>query len=202
MARKKTNSQKARERRAAEEREHSGGASLEETASSEQELVDDGRALDTRKRTTVLVLVGLGLLFIVGLFVAERILRDDDSSETPSIEAAASPVGNTAVARDADLAARCWPNGGPVPGNATDAAQPPAMALDSTMDYSAIVTTNYGSFTIEFKPDEAPNTVNNFVCLANSDYYDALSPCHARVHVSGWRSTRHRNRRSRLPVRR
>lgn len=172
MARKKTNSQKARERRAAESPSTSQPRSTASDASSnEQTFVDDGSAMASRKRTTVLVLVGLGLLFVIGLFAAERWLRDDDPEATPTIEAAVSSPG-TAIERDPDLSARCWPNGGPVPGMETGAAQPPTLALDPNVTYSAVLTTNYGSFTIEFYPDDAPNTVNNFVCLSNEGYYD------------------------------
>lgn len=41
-----------------------------------------------------------------------------------------------------------------------------------------IVTMNikdYGTVTIELYPEKAPNTVNNFVTLANSDFYDGLT---------------------------
>jgi cyclophilin family peptidyl-prolyl cis-trans isomerase len=136
----------------------------------------------SRKRTTVIILVVLGLLFTAAMFGAERFLRDDDP--TPTIEAASgapeggdpvsSPVagGDSVIVPDSELSARCWPNGGPVPGNEDAAASPPSMALDENTTYSAIVTTNYGSFTVEFYPDDAPNTVNNFVCLANEGYYD------------------------------
>jgi len=46
------------------------------------------------------------------------------------------------------------------------------MQIDPTSSYVATVTTSAGAFTIELLPGEAPNTVNNFVCLARAGYYD------------------------------
>ena len=34
---------------------------------------------------------------------------------------------------------------------------------------------NYGTVTLELYPEKAPNTVNNFVTLANSGFYDGLT---------------------------
>ncbi len=50
--------------------------------------------------------------------------------------------------------------------------EPPAMAIDQEKTYVATVTTSQGSFDITFFPKEAPNTVNNFVCLAKAGFYD------------------------------
>lgn len=50
--------------------------------------------------------------------------------------------------------------------------QAPAMKLDPNKTYTATLQTNKGSFTVEFFPKEAPNTVNNFVCLAEAGFYD------------------------------
>jgi cyclophilin family peptidyl-prolyl cis-trans isomerase len=51
-------------------------------------------------------------------------------------------------------------------------SQPPAMAIDPTKTYSGTIETNKGSFAVEFYPDDAPKTVNNFVFLARAGYYD------------------------------
>ena len=37
-----------------------------------------------------------------------------------------------------------------------------------------MVIKDYGTITLELYPDKAPNTVNNFVTLANSGFYDGL----------------------------
>lgn len=166
MAPKKTNAQKARERREAEEKAQASQPQSAKNQTTNQSL--EPISQNTRKKWTVVGLIGVALLFAVAFFAAERLLGEDDAgdSPTPTIEAAAGGV------QDPELSARCWPSGGPVPGNATDAASPPALALDTALMYTAVLETNYGSFTVEFYPDDAPNTVNNFVCLANEGYYD------------------------------
>ena len=51
--------------------------------------------------------------------------------------------------------------------------QAPAMTIDQDKTYVAkIETEKYGTFEITFFPKDAPNTVNNFVCLARAGFYD------------------------------
>lgn len=54
---------------------------------------------------------------------------------------------------------------------------PPAMILDESKQYQAVLDTNKGSFTIDLNQEAAPNTVNSFVCLAKAGYFDG-SPFH------------------------
>lgn len=44
-------------------------------------------------------------------------------------------------------------------------------SLDAKKTYTAVFKTNFGSFTAEFYPEDAPITVNNFVNLAKDDYF-------------------------------
>jgi len=53
----------------------------------------------------------------------------------------------------------------------------PEMQLDPAKTYTATIETNKGSFDVEFYPDDAPKTVNNFIFLAKNGYYDN-SPFH------------------------
>jgi cyclophilin family peptidyl-prolyl cis-trans isomerase len=46
------------------------------------------------------------------------------------------------------------------------------MAIDPEKTYTAEIKTNYGTITAEFYPKDAPQTVNNFICLAKAGYYD------------------------------
>lgn len=50
----------------------------------------------------------------------------------------------------------------------------PAMAIDPSKTYSAVVTTDLGPFTIKLDPQTAPKSVNNFVFLANQHFYDCI----------------------------
>ena len=51
---------------------------------------------------------------------------------------------------------------------------PPAMIIDSSKSYEALIKTNKGDITIDLKAADAPITVNNFVFLACHGYYDGL----------------------------
>ena len=58
--------------------------------------------------------------------------------------------------------------------------QPPAMAIDQNKTYTAALETNKGTFSVEFFPKDAPQTVNSFVCLARDGYFDG-TPFHRIV---------------------
>jgi cyclophilin family peptidyl-prolyl cis-trans isomerase len=58
--------------------------------------------------------------------------------------------------------------------------QPPAMAIDPAKRYTATLETNKGTITAELYPQDAPQTVNNFVFLAREGFYDG-TPFHRIV---------------------
>ena len=49
------------------------------------------------------------------------------------------------------------------------------VSNSNNMGTSALLETNYGKFKIQFYPDDAPKTVENFVKLANQKFYDGLT---------------------------
>ena len=52
--------------------------------------------------------------------------------------------------------------------------RPPAMSIDVTKTYSATIKTTQGNIVIELYPADAPQSVNNFVVLANLGYWDGF----------------------------
>jgi cyclophilin family peptidyl-prolyl cis-trans isomerase len=56
-------------------------------------------------------------------------------------------------------------------------SKPFELQLDADKTYTATLETNHGSIDVEFFPEDAPNTVNNFVSLARDGYYDG-TPFH------------------------
>lgn len=48
----------------------------------------------------------------------------------------------------------------------------PAMEINKTKSYQAILTTNLGDITIDLHADKTPITVNNFVVLARKNFYN------------------------------
>jgi cyclophilin family peptidyl-prolyl cis-trans isomerase len=53
-------------------------------------------------------------------------------------------------------------------------SQPPAMTIDRTKTYLATVKTDVGSFVITLDSTHDPVTVNNFVFLAQKDFYNCV----------------------------
>ena len=51
-------------------------------------------------------------------------------------------------------------------------SSPPALTIDPKKKYTATLETSAGSLDVEFFPDDAPNTVNNFVFLAREGFYN------------------------------
>ena len=58
-----------------------------------------------------------------------------------------------------------------VPG---DKPAPPSGALDTSLEYSAVIVTDAGTITVELYDDQAPLTVENFINLARIGFYDGL----------------------------
>ena len=59
-------------------------------------------------------------------------------------------------------------------------SQAPAMKIDPAKTYTATIETNKGTVVAELFPSDAPNTVNNFVCLADDGYFNG-TPFHRIV---------------------
>lgn len=58
--------------------------------------------------------------------------------------------------------------------NKTDSQKTMVKAIQTTPVVTMIVK-DYGTVTLELYPDMAPNTVNNFITLANEGFYDGLT---------------------------
>jgi cyclophilin family peptidyl-prolyl cis-trans isomerase len=52
---------------------------------------------------------------------------------------------------------------------------PPPMVIDPSKRYTATISTDNGDIVVELFADKAPNTVNNFVFLAQEGYYDGVT---------------------------
>lgn len=52
---------------------------------------------------------------------------------------------------------------------------PPAMQIDPEKSYQVSMETSKGTIEIELYPQYAPKTVNNFVFLAQEEYYDGVT---------------------------
>jgi cyclophilin family peptidyl-prolyl cis-trans isomerase len=126
------------------------------------------RGLDRLTQAPSLVLGGLLLLSVSGCGAG---LAAQDQRESPS------PAAGTAV-----LLASCWSDDQRTEGENGMAqySQPPAMRIDPEKRYTGTMTTNKGTIEFELYPEDAPKTVNNFVCLASDDYFNG-TPFHRIV---------------------
>ena len=100
---------------------------------------------------------------------------------TPAARVAA--VGTPQLAATQSAAGHCWSEeqrqveGEEMAGKYTEQ---PAMRVDPAKSYRATLETNKGTIQVEFFPEDAPITVNNFVCLAEDGYFNG-TPFHRIV---------------------
>ena len=116
-----------------------------------------------RNRGAQLLMAGLPLAILVTGCGAE-----------PSLRVSAVGTGDSAVVTPAAGAA-CRTENQRVEGDDTMPRQyteQPAMRIDPAKSYPGALQTNKGSIEVEFFPEDAPKTVNNFVCLAEDGYFD------------------------------
>ena len=66
------------------------------------------------------------------------------------------------------------PNPSPTPAYKTY-TNPPEMTIDTSKQYTATITTDHGDMVLELFAADVPNTVNNFVFLAQDGFYDNSS---------------------------
>ena len=133
----------------------------------------------TREKTTRTALIVVGsivavfaIVLIANLFIG----GDDDAATTDALPTVPEAAGEVFAATGEFVPAGCPSPDGSAEQQQSFDAQPP-MCLDSTVSYSALVTTNKGEITIELDQDKAPVTVNNFVFLARNQYFDDTT-CH------------------------
>jgi hypothetical protein len=80
-------------------------------------------------------------------------------------------------------------------------SEAPQQVIDASKSYTATFVTTAGNMVFELDPGIAPTTVNSFVCLASSGYYDfTLFIASCRVHDPGRRPYWHWHWRPGLPV--
>jgi cyclophilin family peptidyl-prolyl cis-trans isomerase len=148
-----------------------------------------------RRRQTMMVagIVVLALLAGVGAFTAFTLLGDDDPAPRASVSPSVSPSESPSASPSEDVEPGSQTGTvEPVPGPETVACgaevpegalgpkpqfNAPAQVLEEGVTYTATFRTSCGDIVIELLSEEAPETVNSFVFLAEEGYFDA-----SRVH--------------------
>jgi peptidyl-prolyl cis-trans isomerase B (cyclophilin B) len=113
-------------------------------------------------------------LVLAFIFLALLLAACGNGDDGDIVAGSPQPDGPEAVA-----AGTCGPTGSRIAsvqrtGQETFSA-PPERIIDPDKKYVAKMETNRGLITIELSAKEAPNTVNNFVFLSCSGFYDDLT---------------------------
>lgn len=119
------------------------------------------------------ILSAVVVLIILGL-IGTLLFNRGGSAAAPAEPTPAAVIIQTEVA--ADPAAPAVPPAGLLPTATTYSyAAPPPMSIDPERQYLATISTPRGDILIELLPAIAPQTVNNFVFLANNNFYNGLT---------------------------
>ena len=89
-----------------------------------------------------------------------------------------SSVTTTATTTTTTTATAATPAPTTAPGSVISTPRPsgaPAFTIDVNKEYTAVIVTDNGEIRIKLFPAEVPNTVNNFVYLARSGFYDGVT---------------------------
>ncbi len=152
-------------------------------------------AAKRQKTTKTTVRIVGAIVIILALFFGIAFLTDDDSTDNASpVSTSVDAFASTTIAGDATTTVpgdAATPSDfaygttecPPVEGAATqtqDFDDSFALCIDPTKTYTAVVTTNMGTYSAVLDAAKAPGAVNNFVSLARNKYFDGTT-CHRAI---------------------
>ena len=146
------------------------------------------QAARRQKTSRTIIRAVSAVIVIVAIFFGIAFLTDDDESTAPTTTI--TPAGDvTTLPDDTDTTTAptefvygttaCPPAEGAAE-QTQEFADSFQLCIDPTKTYTATVTTNFGEYTAVLDPAKAPGTVNNFVSLARSKYFDGTN-CHRAI---------------------
>lgn len=150
-------------------------------------------ALQRRQKRRTTIRRAVTLIVIVGVALGIYALVDSGGTSTPTAgkkkagtsttatTATRATTGTTTAATSAQAAvdqiaasAGC-PSSPTTPLTKPTWSTAPAMAIDTSKNYTATVKTDVGTFTIALDAKDAPKTVNSFVFLADHHFFDCMA---------------------------
>ena len=112
----------------------------------------------------------IGVVVVAILVVTALLTAEPEREQRPAADSHADQHPDPNATPTATPDASASPTEGPkqftAPEDVVDAA---------TQDYEAVIKTSKGTFTIALDAENAPNTVNSFVFLAQQDYFDGTT---------------------------
>jgi protein-export membrane protein SecD len=124
------------------------------------------QAVDTLKGTALLEFVDAGFVPLMPGTLVTTTLGAPREATPPITEV--TPTTPVSLTAEGELL--------PMPADPAERnamySQPPAMQIDTSQTYVATIKTEKGDIVVELFADQAPNTVNNFVFLAQEGFYD------------------------------
>lgn len=147
-------------------------------AAREARLAAEAQAAKRRRqiRNAIIVVIVAGA--VVGIvFLVSGGNKPAGKKSTTSTTLSASAKSNAQLQAQANAAAvkAGCPSSPTAPANHQTYSAAPAMTIDTTKSYSATVRTTAGTFVIGLNAKAAPQTVNNFVFLADKGYFHCNS---------------------------
>lgn len=146
--------------------------------SKRQQAQSSERQQSEQKKALFQLLIGAVVIFAVTavfLFIIPQILgtTDEGDNEPTAVDNTDSEAGAASVP---------FANDGDRPLAEVDPAlranyynAPPPQVIDPTQNYEAVITTEKGEMRLNLFAAQAPETVNNFVYLANQGFYDGTT---------------------------
>lgn len=125
----------------------------------------------------VIVVIGFGVYAASGGFSSSHpkhsvklTNKSTSTTTTPSSSTTTTPSSSSAA--DAVAQKAGCPSSPTTPLKPMSFSSPPPMTINTSLNYTAVVNTDIGTFDIALNAKNDPKTVNNFVFLANKGYYN------------------------------
>jgi cyclophilin family peptidyl-prolyl cis-trans isomerase len=118
---------------------------------------------------------GLIVMFVALFFVFQAMAQRTSPNRQPLVNVtikATTPMPTPKITKKVGTTSVVKPSSTKVASTKSVIATIAGQLLDLKKDYTAEIVTNYGSINLDLYERSAPNTVTNFINLANSKYYD------------------------------
>jgi cyclophilin family peptidyl-prolyl cis-trans isomerase len=122
-------------------------------------------------------LVGVGIVVVVAVvavIVGFALQGDDEPEPVASGDATAEPTEPATAEPTEPATASPTDPATASPTAEAFASEPPPVVIDTEAEYTATIATREGDITVDLVASEAPITVNNFVALAASGFYEGV----------------------------